>query len=75
MDIPKLLAQWTALHDACLAEAQTLIDVPGNEAVIHSLASTALLCVYAMRKFYGEPQPIHRVRDLVYGDSNRSDIP
>lgn len=75
MDIPKFIAQWTALHDACLAEAQTLIDVPGNEAVIHSLASTALLCVDAMRKFYGEPQPIHSVRDLVYGDSNRSDIP
>ena len=75
MDIPKLMAQWTALHVACLAEAQTLIDVPGNEAVIHSLASTALLCVDAMRKFYGEPQPIPSVRDLVYGGSNRSDIP
>ena len=77
MDLPKLLAQWTALHDACLAEAQTLIDVPGNEAVIHSLASTALLCVDALLKLKlnGEPQPIHSVRDLVYGDSNRSDIP
>ena len=75
MDLPKLIAQWTALHDACLAEAQTLIDVPGNEAVIHSLASTALLCVDALLKLNGEPQPIPSVRDLMYGDSNRSDIP
>ena len=75
MDLPKLIAQWTALHDACLAEAQTLIDVPGNEAVIHSLASTALLCVDALLKLNGEPQPIISVRDLVYGDSNRSDLP
>ncbi len=75
MDLPKLIAQWTALHDACLAEAQTLIDVPGNEAVIHSLASTALLCVDAMRKFYGEPQLINSVRDLMYGVPNRSDLP
>ena len=75
MDLPKLIAQWTELHDACLAEAQTLIDVPGNEAVIHSLASTALLCVDAMRKFYGEPQLINSVRDLMYGNPTRSDIP
>ena len=75
MDLPKLIAQWTELHDACLAEAQTLVDVPGNEAVIHALASTASLCVDVLLKLKGEPQPILSVRDLVYGDSNRSDIP
>jgi DNA-directed RNA polymerase subunit RPC12/RpoP len=30
MDIPKLIAQWTALHDACLAEAQTLVGAQCN---------------------------------------------
>ena len=64
MDIPKLLAQWTELHDACLAEAQTLIDVPGNEAVIHTLAETASICVDALMKLKGEPQLL-----------NRSDLP
>lgn len=64
MDLPKLIAQWTELHDACLAEAQTLIDVPGNEAVIHSLTTTALLCVDALLKLKGEPQLL-----------NRSDLP
>jgi len=72
MDIPKLLAQSTALHDACLAEAQTLVDVPGREWAIVSLTQTASLCVDALKKLTVEPQPIIGLRN---GVLNRTDLP
>ena len=75
MDIQKRLAQWTALHDACLAEAQTLVGAQCNAEMIHTLTEAASLCVDALLKLNGEPQPIPSVRDLVYGDPTRSDIP
>ena len=75
MDLPKLIAQWTELHDACLAEAQTLVGAQCNAEMIHTLAETASICVDALLKLNGEPQPIISVRDLVYGVPNRSDLP
>ena len=75
MDLPKLIAQWTALHDACLAEAKTLVDVPGRKEAILSLSKTAAVCVDVLQKLNQAPQPIISVRDLVYGIPNRSDIP
>ena len=71
MDLPKLIAQWTELHDACLAEAQSLVGAQCNaEAIhtlaetIHTLAETASICVDALMKLKGEPQLL-----------NRSDLP
>lgn len=75
MDLSKLIAQWTALHDACLAEAKTLVDVPGREDAILCLSKTAAVCVDVLQKLNQAPQPIISVRDLVYGIPNRSDIP
>lgn len=67
--------QWQSFHDACLAEAKTLIDSPGKESVIHSLASTAAVCVDVLQKLNQAPQPIVSLRDIVYGIPNRTDIP
>ena len=64
MDLPKLIAQWTELHDACLAEAQTLVGAQCNAEAIHTLAETASICVDALMKLKGEPQLL-----------NRSDLP
>lgn len=64
MDLPKLIAQWTDLHDACLAEAQTLVGAQCNAEMIHTLAQAASLCVDALLKLKGEPQLL-----------NRSDLP
>ena len=50
MNLPHLTEQWQSLHDACLAEAKTLVDVPGNEAVILSLSKTAAVCVDVLQK-------------------------
>ena len=75
MNLPHLTEQWQSLHDACLAEAKTLVDVPGNEAVILSLSQTAAVCVDVLQKLNQTPQPITGLRDIVYGDPNRSDLP
>ena len=64
MDLPKLIAQWTELHDACLAEAQTLVGAQCNAEAIHTLTEAASLCVDALLKLKGEPQLL-----------NRSDLP
>lgn len=64
MDLPKLIAQWTELHDACLVEAQTLVGAQCNAEMIHTLAETASRCVDALLKLKGEPQLL-----------NRSDLP
>lgn len=64
MDLPKHIAQWTKLHDACLVEAQTLVGAQCNAEAIHTLAETASLCVDALLKLKGEPQLL-----------NRSDLP
>lgn len=64
MDLPKLIAQWTELHDACLAEAQTLVGAQCNAEMIHTLTETASRCVDALLKLKGEPQLL-----------NRSDLP
>lgn len=64
MDLPKLIAQWTELHDACLAEAQSLVGAQCNAEMIHTLTETASRCVDALLKLKGEPQLL-----------NRSDLP
>ena len=74
MDLPKLIAQWQSFHDACLAEAKTLVGVQDADRA-HSLAQTAAVCVDVLQKLNQAPQPIISVRDLVYGIPNRSDIP
>lgn len=55
MDLPHIIAQWQSFHDACLAEAKALVDVPGNEAALHSLASTAAVCVDVLQKVSSAP--------------------
>jgi len=67
--------QWQALHDACLAEAQTLVDVQGSGDTILSLSKTAAVCVDALQKLNHTPQPIASLRDIVYGIPNRTDLP
>lgn len=75
MNLPRLTEQWQTLHDACLAEAKTLVDVPGREYAILSLSKTAAVCVDVLQKLSQTPQPITGLRDIVYGASTRSDIP
>lgn len=75
MNPSHIIEQWQTLHDACLAEAKTLVDVPGREEAILSLSKTAAVCVDVLQKLNQAPQPIISVRDLVYGIPNRSDIP
>jgi len=75
MNLPHLTEQWQTLHDACLAEAKTLVDVPGREEAILSLSKTAAVCVDVLQKLNQAPQPIVSLRDIVYGIPNRSDIP
>lgn len=47
--------QWQALHDACLAEAQTLVDVQGSGDTILSLSKTAAVCVDVLQKLRSAP--------------------
>lgn len=75
MNLTHLTEQWQTLHDACLAEAKTLIDVPGREDAILSLSKTAAVCVDVLQKLNHVTQPITGLRDMVYGDPSRSDLP
>ena len=74
MNPPHLTEQWQTLHDACLAEAKTLVGVQDADRA-HSLASTAAVCVDVLQKLNQAPQPIVSLRDMVYGIPNRTDIP
>ena len=74
MNPSHIIEQWQTLHDACLAEAKTLVGVQDADRA-HSLAQTAAVCVDVLQKLNQAPQPIISVRDLVYGIPNRSDIP
>lgn len=75
MNLPHLTEQWQTLHDACLAEAKTLVDVPGREEAILSLSKTAAVCVDVLQNLNHVTQPITGLRDMVYGIPNRSDLP
>lgn len=75
MNPSHIIEQWQSFHDACLAEAKMLVDNHSNAEIIHSLAQTAAVCVDVLQKLNQTPQPIPSLRDIVYGASNRSDIP